>query len=179
MGYKHAGRQNTALLSTCVHKAAGHRLVGVTPRALSPQTVAVSSWAVLSLAQGRVPPPSPLPITGCHHRHFYLKQDKRLCPARQTSIAGRDSCNVRECCSLFFLYPVLPSRAHLKHLRMQHGLCDAALDNLLLSTLVPSSQAVFSKPAPISPAAKAIFLPLSGIPVASHRPCALHHNTTR
>lgn len=86
----------------------------------------------LGCARGCVPPPSPPLSTGCHHQHFYLEQDKRLCPARQTSTAGQDSCNVRVLLSLFFYSWQRCSL--LVHLRMQHGLCDAALDNLLLST---------------------------------------------
>lgn len=82
-----------------------------------------------------------------------------------------------ECCSLFFIPG--PSAPFL----CIWG-CSTVSGMLRWTTsfsqpLVPSSQAVFSKPACISPSEKAIFLPLSGTPVASHCPCALHHNTSR
>lgn len=141
---------------------------------LSPQMVAVWSWAVLGAA--------------CLHLHHHSApaattstftwNRTRGCALRGRRAQQDRTAAMYECCSLFFFIP--GSGAHF--------LCISGCSTVSVmlhwttcssQPLVASSQTVFSKPAPISPAAKAIFLPLSGTPVASHCPCALHHNTTR
>lgn len=96
---------------------------------LSPQMVAVWSWAVLGAA--------------CLHLHHHSApaattstftwNRTRGCALRGRRAQQDRTAAMYECCSLFFFYS-WQRCSLLVHLRMQHGLCDAALDNLLLST---------------------------------------------
>lgn len=162
-------------LSTCIHNALGHTLVVVTTGILTMKhgmsLAAQSQACAKSCSWPRCLHPSP-----AHHwlTPIVLLPEEGLrgsvpLQGRQATAGHDRTAVIFGTVTIYFcilISSLLTSCAHFKHLWMQQSV-------MLLQTicssqpLVPSTQAVFSKPTHISSTANAIFLLLSASPAPS------------